>query len=299
MTESQPGGTGAGAFRLMAVHAHPDDESSKGAATSARYAAEGNEVLIVTLTGGERGDILNPAMDRPGIKERMPEVRREEMAKAREILGVEQTWLGFVDSGLPEGDPLPPLPEGSFATIPLEVATEALVKVVREFRPHVMITYDERGGYPHPDHIRCHEVSVAAYEQSGDPEAFPDAGEPWTVSKLYYTHGFIRDRMVLFSDEFARHGQESPFTEWLSKWDPSRGDLMGRVTTQVECGKYFPQRDDALRAHATQIDPNGVFFAVPLEWQQRLWPTEEFELAQTRVKTSIPETDLFAGIEQP
>nr|WP_279098405.1 mycothiol conjugate amidase Mca [Gordonia bronchialis] len=299
MTESQPGGTGAGAFRLMAVHAHPDDESSKGAATSARYAAEGNEVLIVTLTGGERGDILNPAMDRPGIKERMPEVRREEMAKAAAALGVQQTWLGFVDSGLPEGDPLPPLPEGSFATIPLEVATEALVKVVREFRPHVMITYDERGGYPHPDHIRCHEVSVAAYEQSGDPEAFPDAGEPWTVSKLYYTHGFIRDRMVLFSDEFARHGQESPFTEWLSKWDPSRGDLMGRVTTQVECGKYFPQRDDALRAHATQIDPNGVFFAVPLEWQQRLWPTEEFELAQTRVKTSIPETDLFAGIEQP
>ncbi|ACY20909.1 mycothiol conjugate amidase Mca [Gordonia bronchialis DSM 43247] len=299
MTESQPGGAGAGAFRLMAVHAHPDDESSKGAATSARYAAEGNEVLIVTLTGGERGDILNPAMDRPGIKERMPEVRREEMAKAAAALGVQQTWLGFVDSGLPEGDPLPPLPEGSFATIPLEVATEALVKVVREFRPHVMITYDERGGYPHPDHIRCHEVSVAAYEQSGDPEAFPDAGEPWTVSKLYYTHGFIRDRMVLFSDEFARHGQESPFTEWLSKWDPSRGDLMGRVTTQVECGKYFPQRDDALRAHATQIDPNGVFFAVPLEWQQRLWPTEEFELAQTRVKTSIPETDLFAGIEQP
>ena len=256
-------------------------------------------MLIVTLTGGERGDILNPAMDRPGIKERMPEVRREEMAKAAAALGVQQTWLGFVDSGLPEGDPLPPLPEGSFATIPLEVATEALVKVVREFRPHVMITYDERGGYPHPDHIRCHEVSVAAYEQSGDPEAFPDAGEPWTVSKLYYTHGFIRDRMVLFSDEFARHGQESPFTEWLSKWDPSRGDLMGRVTTQVECGKYFPQRDDALRAHATQIDPNGVFFAVPLEWQQRLWPTKEFELAQTRVKTSIPETDLFAGIEQP
>ncbi|MGV9792213.1 mycothiol conjugate amidase Mca [Gordonia sp. NPDC003422] len=297
MTESQPGGPGAGAFRLMAVHAHPDDESSKGAATTARYAAEGNEVLVVTLTGGERGDILNPAMDRPGIKERMTEVRREEMAKAAAALGVEQTWLGFVDSGLPEGDPPPPVPEGSFAAIPLEVGTEALVRVVREFRPHVMITYDEHGGYPHPDHIRCHEVSVAAYEQSGDPDAFPGSGAPWTVSKLYYTHGFIRDRMVLFSDEFERHGQESPFTEWLSKWDRRRGDLMGRVTTQVECGKYFPQRDDALRAHATQIDPNGVFFAVPLEWQQRLWPTEEFELAQTRVKTSIPETDLFTGIE--
>ncbi len=299
MTQPRTNEPAVGGLRLMAVHAHPDDESSKGAGTSAKYAAEGNEVLIVTLTGGERGDILNPAMDRPGIKEQMPAVRREEMAKAAAALGVQQTWLGFVDSGLPEGDPLPPLPEGSFATIPIEEATEALVRVVREFRPHVMITYDEHGGYPHPDHIRCHEVSVAAYQQAGDPDAFPGTGEPWTVSKLYYTHGFIRDRMVLFSEEFERAGQESPFAEWLSKWDPSRGDLMGRVTTQVECAKYFPQRDDALRAHATQIDPNGVFFAVPLEWQQRLWPTEEFELADTRVRTALPETDLFAGIEQP
>ncbi|OBC07138.1 mycothiol conjugate amidase Mca [Gordonia sp. 852002-50395_SCH5434458] len=285
-----------GGYRLMAVHAHPDDESSKGAATSAKYAAEGNEVLIVTLTGGERGDILNPAMDRPGIKERMTEVRKEEMAKAAAALGVEQTWLGYVDSGLPEGDPLPPLPEGSFATLPVEVPTEKLVALVREFRPHVMITYDEHGGYPHPDHIMCHKVSVAAFEAAGDPAAFPDAGEPWTVSKLYYTHGFIRDRMVLFSEEFEKNGQESPFAEWLSKWDPSRGDLMGRVTTQVECAEYFPQRDDALLAHATQIDPNGMFFAVPLEWQQRLWPTEEYELAQTRVTTAIPETDLFTGV---
>ncbi len=280
----------------MAVHAHPDDESSKGAATMAKYADEGNDVLVVTLTGGERGDILNPAMDLPGIVERLPEVRREEMAKAAAALGVRQQWLGFVDSGLPEGDPKPPLPEGSFAAIPLEIPTEALVKVIREFKPHVMITYDEHGGYPHPDHIRDHEVSMAAYEAAADPEQFPDAGEPWAVSKIYYTHGFIRDRMILFSDEYAKIGKESPFAEWLANWDPERGNTMGRVTTQVTCGDYFPKRDEALLAHATQIDPNGIFFAVPMEWQQRLWPTEEFELAKTRVKTAIPETDLFAGI---
>lgn len=283
----------------MAVHAHPDDESSKGAATTAKYAAEGHEVLVVTLTGGERGDILNPAMDRPGIKDNIAQVRQEEMAKAAAALGVQQTWLGYVDSGLPEGDPLPPLPEGSFATIPLKESGEALVKVVREFRPHVMITYDEHGGYPHPDHIRCHEVSMLAYERSGDPDAFPDAGDPWTVSKLYYTHGFIRARMVAFSDEFEKNGQESPFKEWLARWDARGGDLMARVTTQITCDDFFPARDEALRAHATQIDPNGVFFAVPTEWQRRLWPTEEFELAKTRVQTSIPETDLFAGIETP
>ena len=163
-------------LRLMAVHAHPDDESSKGAATLARYADEGYRVLVVTLTGGERGDILNPAMDLPEVHGRIADVRRDEMAKAAEILGVEHTWLGFVDSGLPQGDPPPPLPEDCFALAPLEVSTEALVRVVREFRPHVMTTYDENGGYPHPDHIRCHQVSVAAYEAAGDYRRFPDAG---------------------------------------------------------------------------------------------------------------------------
>ena len=287
-----------GPLRLMAVHAHPDDESSKAAATLAKYAAEGHEVLVVTLTGGERGDILNPAMDRPGIMENLPEVRRKEMAEAAAALGVEHRWLGFVDSGLPEGDPLPPLPEGCFALVPHDEATEPLVKAVREFKPHVIITYDENGGYPHPDHIKCHEVSIAAFDAAGDPEAYPDAGEPWTPQKLYYTHGFIRDRIYRFSEELEKAGMENPFRDWLAKWKREQGDMMARVTTQVEASEYFQQRDDALRAHATQIDPNGFFFAVPLEWQQRLWPTEEFELAQTRVQTAIPENDLFAGIEE-
>ncbi|MBJ8343771.1 mycothiol conjugate amidase Mca [Antrihabitans sp. YC2-6] len=283
-------------LRLMAVHAHPDDESSKGAATMARYADEGHDVLVVTLTGGERGDVLNPAMDVPGVVERMDEIRRDEMAEAARILGVKQRWLGFIDSGLPQGDPLPPLPEGSFALVPLEESTEALVKVVREFRPHVMITYDENGGYPHPDHIRTHQVSMAAYEAAGDPERFPDAGDPWTPQKIYYTHGFIRRRLELFKEDFDERGEEFPLQEWLDRWRPEQGDIMARVTTQIQCGKYFTNRDDALRAHATQIDPNGAFFAIPLETQQRIWPTEEFELAKTRVRTGIPESDLFAGV---
>ncbi|CPZ80606.1 LmbE-like protein [Mycobacteroides abscessus] len=163
-------------LRLMAVHAHPDDEASKGAATTARYAAEGNEVMVVTLTGGERGDILNPAMDRPEVAANIGAIRREEMAKAAAELGVRHRWLGYVDSGLPQGDPLPPLPSDSFALVPIEEPIAKLVAVVREFRPHVMTTYDENGGYPHPDHIRCHEVSMAAFEAAADPEQFPEAG---------------------------------------------------------------------------------------------------------------------------
>ena len=284
-------------LRLMAVHAHPDDESSKGAATMARYVDEGVRVMVVTLTGGERGDILNPAMDLPEVHGRMAEIRREEMAKAAAILGVEHHWLGFIDSGLPEGDPLPPLPEGCFALEPLEVPTEALVRVIRDFKPHVITTYDENGGYPHPDHIMCHKVSVAAYEAAADHLLYPDASTPWAAHKLYYNHGFLRQRMQVLQDEFAKNGQEGPFAKWLESWDPEIDLSANRVTTRIECAKYVQQRDDALLAHATQSDPTSFFFTTPMEWQQRLWPTEEFELARSRVPVSLPETDLFTGIE--
>jgi mycothiol S-conjugate amidase len=285
-------------LRLMAVHAHPDDESSKGAATMAKYVAEGHEVMVVTLTGGERGSILNPAMERPDVLENMSEIRREEMAEAARILGVQHRWLGFVDSGLPEGDPLPPLPEGCFALVPLEEPAERLVEVIREFRPHVIVTYDENGGYPHPDHIRCHEVSVAAFDAAGDPDRFPEAGEPWTPLKLYYSHGFSRLRMQRMHDAMEARGLESPYKEWLSKWDPDKGDVAERVTSRVECGEYFAVRDDALRAHATQIDPNSRWFVIPLELQREVWPFEEYELARSLVDTTLPEDDLFTGINE-
>nr|WP_245755185.1 mycothiol conjugate amidase Mca [Actinopolyspora alba] len=282
----------------MTVHAHPDDESSKGAASTARYVAEGHDVMVVTCTGGEAGSILNPAMDKPGVVENMPEIRRREMAEAAEILGVHHRWMGFVDSGLPEGDPPPPLPDGCFANQPLEAPTEELVRIVREFRPHVLVTYDENGGYPHPDHVKCHEVSMAAFDAAGDPDRFPGAGEPWQPLKLYYGHGFSRRRMQLFHDSLLERGLESPYGEWLRKWDPSRQDPYERVTTQVECADYFEVRDDALRAHATQIDPNSRWFAVPLDIQRSVWPTEEYELVRSLVDTTLPEDDLFTGVQE-
>jgi mycothiol S-conjugate amidase len=286
-------------LRLLTVHAHPDDESSKGAATTARYVADGHEVTVVTCTGGEAGSILNPAMDRPEVVANLPAVRKQEMATAAEILGVRHRWLGYVDSGLPEGDPPPPLPEGCFARVPVEAAAEELVKVVRELRPHVLITYDENGGYPHPDHIRCHEVSLAAFDAAGDPELYPQAGEPWQPLKLYYSHGFSRKRMQLFHDALLERGLESPYGEWLERWNnSSRPDTDERVTTRVECGDYFEVRDRALRAHATQIDPNSRWFAVPLEIQREIWPTEDYELVRSLVDTTLPEDDLFSGVQE-
>ena len=288
-----------GPLRLMTVHAHPDDESSKGAATAARYVAEGHEVMVVTCTGGERGSILNPAMDTPGVLEDLPNVRRAEMARAVEILGVEHRWLGFVDSGLPEGDPTPPLPEGCFALVDVVEATEPLVALMREFRPHVVVTYDENGGYPHPDHIRCHEISVAAFDAAGDPDRFPAAGEPWQPLKLYYSHGFSRARLQAFHDALVGRGLESPYEEWLANWPSDRPDPGARVTTRVECADWFPVRDEALKAHATQVDPTSRWFVVPPEIQREVWPTEDYELVRSLVDATPPEDDLFTGLRAP
>ena len=284
-------------MKILAIHAHPDDESSKGAATMAKYAAEGHTVKVLTCTGGERGDVLNPAMDRPGVKENIKSYREKEMAAAAAALGIEHEWLGYVDSGFPEGEPLPPLPADSFALVDSEEVTRKVVSVIREFKPEVIITYDENGGYPHPDHLKVHEVSMAAWEKAGDPSYAPELGDAFEPKKLYYTHGFIRQRLQMFHDLLLEQGKESPYTEILQRWLPHRGDLMLRVTTQIDCADYFPKRNEALKAHATQIDPAGTFFGTPVEVQQRLWPTEEFELAHTRVSTTLPENDLFAGLD--
>ena len=283
-------------LRLMCVHAHPDDESSKGAATMAKYVDAGHEVLVVSCTGGERGDILNPRLkDDVHILRDLAQVRREEMARAREILGVDHTWLGFVDSGLPEGDPLPPLPEGCFALEPLEVTTEALVREIRRFRPHVVTTYDENGGYPHPDHVMCHDVSVAAFAAAGDPDRFQDAGEPWQPLKLYYNQTMSRRRVEAFHHALLEEGKDSPYAEWLERWD-STGRPERVVTTRIACSDWFDRRDAALLAHATQVDPDGAFFSVALETQVRVWPNEEYEAVASYVPIAEDEDDLFAGL---
>lgn len=282
----------------MAVHAHPDDESSKGAATMAKYVSEGVDVLVATCTGGERGSVLNPKLQGdPYIEENIHEVRAKEMDEARQILGVRQSWLGYVDSGLPEGDPLPPLPEGCFALQDVDVAAGTLVKLIREFRPHVITTYDENGGYPHPDHIMTHKISAVAFDAAGDPERYPEAGEPWTPLKLYYNQGFNKERTLALHEALLARGMESPYGEWLKRWEefdrPER-----QLTTHVPCSDFFEIRDKALLAHATQIDPDGGWFRIPMDLQREVWPTEDYELAQSRVDTSIPEDDLFAGIER-
>ncbi|RRD48414.1 mycothiol conjugate amidase Mca [Arachnia propionica] len=289
-------GNPKGPLRLLHVHAHPDDESSKGAATTAKYVAEGVEVMVATCTGGERGDILNPALaDDPRALHDLPALRREEMARAAEILGIRHTWLGFVDSGMPEGDPLPPLPEGCFALQDVATAAGPLVRVMRDFRPHVVTTYDEHGGYPHPDHVQCHRITVEAFRAAADARLWPEHGPAWQAAKLYYHMSFHRRRYAAL--EAVMHEQGLPPSSPAPAHDEDPFSD-GRLTTFVRCEQYFDVRDDALRAHATQIDPDGPWFAVPLAIQRAGWPTEDYQLVISKVPTMIPEDDLFTGLRE-
>ena len=284
-------------LRLIAVHAHPDDESSKGAATYAHYLAAGAEVLIVSCTGGERGDVLNELVARdPKSRRDLAGLRRDEMARARDILGFEHRWLGYEDSGLPdEGESIP---AGSFADIPIEVSAEVLVRTVREFRPHVMITYNEQGGYPHPDHIRCHEISRMAWELSGDAESFVDAGEPWTIQKMYYESIFNAERVGHVFEALKTSDPGSPYIAQFEELAERFKLRASDSTAKIEVGRFFELRDEALRAHASQVPPESPFFFWPNDVQRLAWPFEDFRLAASRVATSQFESDLFQGVEE-
>jgi mycothiol S-conjugate amidase len=277
---------------LLSVHAHPDDEASKGAATVARYAAEGVNCVLVCCTGGEEGDIHNPAMERPEVRERLAEVRAEELATSVGIIGYDEVeLLGYRDSGMPES-PANSHPDAFWAA-PLHESVGRLVALIRRHRPQVIVTYnDEQSGYPHPDHLRVHDISVAAFDLAGDPNAYPDAGEPWTPSKLYYTVWSMA-RMKALHEKFGELGLESPFgEEWFDR--PNHDD---RITTSIPIGEYWQVRRDALLAHATQIDPNSPFwFGLPDDVTRTIHPYDDYIRAQSRVPTDLPEHDLFAGL---
>ncbi|MCB4207949.1 mycothiol conjugate amidase Mca [Arthrobacter sp. UM1] len=297
MTEQH---TPAEGFRILAIHAHPDDESSKGAGTMIKYVSEGARVLVATCTGGEQGSVLNPKVtDVPMAARDLAGMRIGEMAEAARHLGVEHRWIGFADSGLPEGDPLPALPYGSFATLSLEHASAPLIRLARSFKPHVILAYDENGGYPHPDHIMSHRVAMEVYEKAGDPDAYPGLGEPWTPSKLYYDKGFNTDKLKALHEAVLSDGRESPYADFLKRIEDrpnADGWILYDTTTQIDVGPYIERREEALKSHRTQIDPDSMFFAVPAERQREVWPWEDYVLAKSRVESELPETDLLAGL---
>ena len=289
---------------LLTVHAHPDDESSKGPATVARYHAAGVRTVLVCCTDGEAGDILNPAMDTDDVRRDLPAVRRRELAEATRLIGYDEVVrLGYRDSGMP-GTEHNTHPD-AFAQAPLDEAVGRLVAVIRRERPQVLITYPEdQSGYPHPDHIRVHDISVAAVDAAADPGAHVDAGPPWQVAKLYAS-GWSSRRVLALHNKFLELGLESPFDDaWIERAEQA----VDVHTTLIDVSAHTDVRRTALLAHRTQIDPTSRrWFGLSPDVMRTVHPVDEYQLLRTAPGWPDPlpaplgpgpvEDDLFAGVD--
>jgi mycothiol S-conjugate amidase len=294
-----------GRLTLLTVHAHPDDEASKGAPTVARYSAEGVHTVLVCCTGGEEGDLQNPALRQPGQpfhgltpeeeKAKVGEMRPAELAESARIIGFDEVvMLGYRDSGM--ADTPPNEHPDSFNKADIDEATGRLVAVIRRTRPQVVLTYgDDQRGYPHPDHLKVHDISLLAFDRAGDPDWYPELGEPFQPSKLYYS-AWSRARMLTIHEKMLARDGTSPFDE---KWF-ERPDNDHRITTKVDTGEYQFARSQSLRAHATQVDPaESWWFGLDDAELAEVYPWEDWILARSLVgpiPTDDSERDLFEGV---
>ena len=282
---------------LLLVHAHPDDEVIATGATMAKYAAEGVRVTLVTCTLGEEGEILvgdlaHLASDQ---QDALGPHRIEELAQACAALGVtDQRFLGgagrWRDSGM-MGTPPNDRPD-AFWQADVDEATRELVRIMREVRPQVVITYDENGAYGHPDHIQAHRVTVAAFDRAGDPAYAPAMGEPWQPTRLYYT-AIPKSLLQAGIDQLKKSG-DTNFFGVDSAEDLPFGNPDEEVTTEIDARDYLGAKVAAMRAHATQIEVDGPFFALSDNVGQPMMAVEHFVLARgDRTTEKDRETDLF------
>ncbi len=277
----------------MNIHAHPDDEASKGAPSVAKYAADGHEVFLVCATGGEQGDILNPAMDRPEVRENLAEVRVGELERSVEAIGYSQLdWLGYQDSGMADSE-ANKNPD-CFAQCDFDEAIGKFVRLIRRHKPHVITTYADVQLYRHPDHLMVHDISGPAVERAANENLYPDFGEPWQTQKLYYSM-WSHQRMMAHHDTYGRLGLESPFKQdWLDR--PSQDH---RITTKVPISGFYHVRRKALLAHATQVDPDEKFwFGLPDDEAEAAYPFDDYVLAWSSFEPELPEDCLFAGVSE-
>jgi mycothiol S-conjugate amidase len=269
------------------------------------YGEQGVRTVLVCCTGGEEGDLQNPHLREPGQpfhgltpeqeKAKLAELRPDELRRSAEVIGFDRVaMLGYRDSGMLDAESNNH-PE-CFHAAPLDEAVGRLVQLIREERPQVIVTYgDDQSGYPHPDHIKVHDISVPAFERAGDPSWYPELGEPWQPSKLYYST-WSKARLMAVHEGMIRLRGESPFDQaWLDR--PGADE---RITTKVDIGQYLWARTGALRAHATQVDPNeSWWFGLDDHQLAEVYPYEDWILARSLVGTPAIgeyETDLLAGL---
>jgi N-acetyl-1-D-myo-inositol-2-amino-2-deoxy-alpha-D-glucopyranoside deacetylase len=290
---------------LLLVHAHPDDESIGTGATMAMYVDQGVRVTLVTCTLGEEGEIVvdDLAHLASAKEDRLGEERIGELAAACSALGVrDHRFLGgpgrWRDSGMMD-TPTTANP-ACFWQADLDEAIGELVRIVREVRPQVVVTYDDNGGYGHPDHIQAHRVTVGAFEAAGDPARYPDAGDPWQPTKLYFTA--VPKSVLQRGFEYFK-AADSDFFEGIESADGLPfGTPDELVTTKVDASDHVERKMAAMRAHRSQIGEKSVFFALPEEMVPEAWGEEYFILAGAHgvagedVEGESRESDLFAGL---
>ncbi|MFN8524161.1 MAG: N-acetyl-1-D-myo-inositol-2-amino-2-deoxy-alpha-D-glucopyranoside deacetylase [Chloroflexota bacterium] len=276
---------------LMAIHAHPDDESISTGGILARYADEGIHTVLVTCTGGEVGEIAHPTL---ASSEDLHVVRESELRAACEILGIRTLeLLGYRDSGMMGTEPN--RHPDCFYQADLDVAVGKLVALVREHRPQVLVSYDENGFYGHPDHIYANRITVRAFERAGDPAWYPWAGTtPWQPLKLYYT-AVSRSRMAAFGQRLREHGIRPPLDNENPDVPPF-GTPDELITTIADVTPYVRRKREALWQHRTQLGPEVFFSKLSPELFEELFAHEAFQRVASRIPTPHHEDDLFAGL---
>jgi LmbE family N-acetylglucosaminyl deacetylase len=295
---------------LMTVHAHPDDETISTGGVMAKAVADGRRVVLVTCTDGALGEIVIPERDTPDEHRRLAATRVHELEAAMADLGVTE-WenLGYRDSDMMgrAGN----LDPRSFWQADLDEAIGRLVWLIRRYRPHVMTTYNDFGGYGHPDHIRTHLVAVGAFARAGDPAAYsgqleadPEL-EPWAPLKLYETaipasvRTAMRERMRDVGKSWGEPPEDAT-EEQRAEFEAQMARMLipdEQITTKVDIAPFLDRKFGALLKHATQMSTEHPFLAFGADGWREYWPFEAFVLRESRVPALIPETDLFAGLD--
>jgi N-acetyl-1-D-myo-inositol-2-amino-2-deoxy-alpha-D-glucopyranoside deacetylase len=283
----------SGELRLMSVHAHADDESITMGGLLAVCHDRGVRTANVCCTDGKLATIVAEDMPEEATRPRLAEIRQEELRAACAILGVDEVhFLGYGDSGMWGAD-TNQLPD-AFWKADVDEAVGRVVTLIRRFRPHIVVTYDGVGGYGHPDHIQTHRVTLLAVEAAHMKTLYPEAGEPWRVSKLYYTSiplSFLRKAAAMAREA----GMPPPFgvdnPEDLPFVTPDEW-----ITTVVDVREGIRRKRQALIAHHSQIAPDWPMLAIPEEVNIEQFGTEAFQLVVSRVPVSLPETDVFTGV---
>jgi N-acetyl-1-D-myo-inositol-2-amino-2-deoxy-alpha-D-glucopyranoside deacetylase len=287
--------------RLLLVHAHPDDEAIGQGVTMAKYAAEGAHVTLVTCTLGEEGEVLVPELEHLAADrdDALGEYRATELAKAMAELGVsDQRFLGgagrYRDSGM-MGVDSNNRPDCFWRADLLEAA-DRLVSIIREVRPQVLVTYDQDGGYGHPDHIQAHRVAMYGAVLAAVPSYRLDLGESWEIAKIYWSatkESRMRDGLRRMRDAGTPFFDVDPDGEMPSFVTPDE-----LVTTEIDGRDRVEQKLAAMRAHATQIAIDGPFFALSNNVGNEAWGIESFRLAKgvPGDRSEGVEHDLFAGV---